>query len=133
MSESQEHAASTTAERITLVASLVILVSILSVAVWSNVRTGQDPPDIVVEVDMEDVQERDAGFYVPITITNNGGTTAQDLVVSGELDLGDGEPETADVTISYLAGGETEAAEMVFSVHPADGEFTIGPTSFLKP
>ena len=133
MSEANEHTASTTAERITLVASIIVLVSILSVAVWSNVRTGEAPPDIVVEVDMENVREMDAGFYVPIEITNNGGTTAEDLVVSGELDLGEGDPETADVTIAFLAGGETEAAEMVFSAHPEDGEFTISPTSFLKP
>lgn len=133
MSDSNEHAASTVAERITLTISIVILVGILSVAVWSNVRTGEAPPDIVVEVDMENVREGDAGFYVPFTITNNGGMTAQDLVVAGELDLGDGEPETADVTVAFLAGGETEEAEMVFSAHPADGEFTISPTSFLKP
>lgn len=133
MSESQEHGASTTAERITLIISLVILVGILSLAVWSSVRTGEDPPDILIDVDIEDVREMDAGYYVPIRVTNNGGMTAQDLVVSGELDLGDGEPETADITISFLAGGETESAEMVFSAHPDDGELTIGPTSFLKP
>lgn len=133
MSDPNAHVATTTAERITMVISLVILVSIISVAVWSNERTGHAPPDIVVEVHMEDVREMDAGFYVPITITNNGGMTAQDLIVVGELDLGEDEPETADVTVAYLAGGETEAAEMVFSAHPEDGEFTIGPTSFLKP
>lgn len=133
MSDSQGHATSTTAERITLTISIVILVGILSVAVWSNMRTGEDTPDIVIEVDMENVQEKEAGFYVPFTITNNGGVTAQDLVVSGELDVGDGQPETADVTIAFLAGGETESAEMIFSTHPEDGEFTIGPTSFLKP
>lgn len=133
MSESHNQEQSTTAERITLSISLVILVGILAVAVWSNMKTGDAPPDIVVEADIENVRETDSGFYVPITITNNGGMTAQNAIVAGELDLGDGQPETAEITISFLAGGEEEAAEMVFSAHPDEGEFTVGPSSYSQP
>lgn len=133
MSESHDQEQSTTAERITLSISVVILLSILAVAIWSNMQTGQDPPDIVVEADIENVRETDSGFYVPITIKNNGGMTAQDAVIAGELDLGDGEPETAEITIAYLAGGEEEAAELIFSAHPNDGDFSVVPISYLQP
>ena len=54
-------------------------------------------------------------------------------MISAELDLGNGEPVTAEVTIAFLAGGESERAEMVFPVHPDEGEFTIAPTSYLVP
>ena len=123
----------TTAERITLVISLLVLGSILSLAGWASMRSGDEPPTIQVEAHLEDVRETDSGFYVPITITNTGGLTAQDVTVSGELDTGEEQPETADITITFLAGGEEESAEMVFTTDPNDGEFTVGATSYLNP
>ena len=130
MSASSER---TTAERITLLASMLILVGILALATWANVRTGDAPPTIQVEAHLEDVRETDSGFYLPITITNTGGLTAQDVTVTGELDTGEEQPETADITITFLAGGEEESAEMVFTTDPNDGEFTVGATSYLNP
>lgn len=123
----------TTAERITLIISLLILAAVLGLAGYSNITIGEEPPTITAEADLENVRETDGGFYVPITITNNGGLTAQDVTVSGELDLGDGEPEMAEITIAFLAGGESEQAEMMFSVHPNEGELTVRPTSYLVP
>lgn len=130
MSEKSER---TTAERITFIASLVILLGILGMAAWASFRVGNAQPEIDVVAHLDKVRETDTGFYVPITITNTGGVTAQDVVVTGELDTGEGEPETAEVTITFLAGNESEEAEMVFTTHPAEGDFTIGPTSYVQP
>lgn len=123
----------TTAERVTLIISLVVLAAILGLAGYSNITTGEEPPTITVSADMENVRETESGYYVPITITNDGGLTAQDVIASGELILEEGEPETAEVTIAFLAGGESERAELVFSVHPAEGTFTLRPASFVHP
>jgi uncharacterized protein (TIGR02588 family) len=123
----------TAAERVTLLISLMILTAIFTLAVWANVRTGDAPPLIVVEAQLNDVRETDTGFYVPITITNTGGLTAQGVTVTGELDTGDGQPEMAEVVITFLAGGEAESAELIFSTHPNDGEFSLGATSYLLP
>lgn len=123
----------TTAERVTLIISLVVLAAILGLAGYSNITTGEEPPSITVSADMENVRETESGYYVPITITNDGGLTAQDVIASGELILEEGEPETAEVTIAFLAGGESERAELVFSVHPAEGTFTLRPASFVHP
>lgn len=123
----------TTAERTTIGISVLILVAVIGLAVWADARTGDVPPNITVEADLGNVRETDSGFYVPITISNTGGLTAQDVMVTGELDLGDDIPETAEVTLSFLAGGEEEGAELVFSAHPNEGEFSVGPTSYVQP
>lgn len=123
----------TNAERVTLAISVLILIAVVATAIWAGDRVGSEPPEIHVEAMSGGVRESETGFYVPVTITNRGGLTAQNVVVTGELDLGDGEPETGEVTIDFLAGGESEEATLVFSSHPEDGEFEVGVTSYLKP
>lgn len=123
----------TTAERVTLAISVLVLAAVMGLTAYSQIATGEEPPTINVEVDLDGVRETDHGYYVPIAITNDGGLTAQDVMVTGELVLGEEEPETAEVTIDFLAGGESEQAELVFSAHPDEGEFTVAPTSYLVP
>lgn len=123
----------TTAERITFWMSLAILVAVFGVAGWVTNRSSNDPPLVVVEANLDAMRESGDRFYVPITITNNGGLTAQDVIVTGELDTGEGQPEIAEVTITFLAGNESEEAELVFTANPNDGDLTVGPTSFIYP
>lgn len=113
--------------------SVVILASVLGLAGWASFATGDSPPVIDIEANMAEMRETDSGFYVPVIITNNGGFTAQSVMVTGELVLEGEEPETAEVTIDFLSGGETEKAELVFSTNPNDGEFTVAPTSYVQP
>ena len=123
----------TTAERVTLVISLLILASILALAGWANIRTGDDPPTIKVEAQLEAVRQTDSGYYLPITITNIGGLTAQDVTVVGELDTGEEQPETAEITIALRAGGEEGSGERVCTTNPNEGELSVGATSYLQP
>lgn len=123
----------TTAERVTLLVSSLVLVGLVSLVVWANARTGDAPPDIRVEAHIEQVRESETGYYVPITITNTGGNTAQNATVTGELTLSDGSTESGDVTIDFLAGGETEQATLVFSQDPSEGELTLMPVSYQIP
>lgn len=123
----------TSAEKITLVFSLLVLVLIVSLAAWANAQVGNKEPLIEVEIHLENTRETDSGYYVPITVVNSGGLTAQDVVVTGELDIGEDEPQTAEITITYLAGGESAEAELVFSSNPREGDLTVDPTSFVYP
>lgn len=121
------------AERITFAASLFILVAIIGLAVWAGIRTGDASPVIEIEVHTEAIRETSNGYYLPITVTNTGGKTAQDVVVTGELTTADGSVESAEVTLVFLAGAEEEQAELVFATNPTDGELTVRPTSFIVP
>lgn len=131
MSESKSKR--TVAERVTLGISLAILVIILGVSAWTSDRLGDAAPQIEIEIGFEEIRTHGENYYVPITITNTGGLTAQDLVVTGELDTGSGEPETADVTLTFLGGNESETAEIVFSEEPTESNLTVRPTSFSNP
>ena len=134
MSDSgNENEERTSAEKITLVISVAVLVAILCVAIWASARTGTDPASITVVPHPEQVRESDGHYYLPITITNTGGLTAQDVTVTGELNTGEPQPETAEVTINFLAGDESERAELVFTTPPDEGELTVGVTSYLEP
>lgn len=123
----------TTAERITLLISALIIIGIVALAAWTSYRVGDDPSIVTIEPNFETVREENGMYYLPITISNDGGLTAQDVTVSAELDTGDGQPETAEVTIAFLAGGEHESAALIFSSNPAEGELTIRPASYLHP
>lgn len=128
-----ERSERTTAERITFFISLGLLAAILGLAGWASLSGGDTPPTITVEADLQQVRELDAVWYLPITITNTGSRTAQSVTVSGELATDEGEPETAEVSIDFLAGGESEQAELVFTTDPASGDLTLAPVSFLYP
>ncbi len=122
------------AERITMGISIVILVGIVGLAVWSSIMTGSSDPEIEVTVNLEGVRETDTGFYLPVTITNTGGLTAEGATVTGELKTDDEEePQTAEVSIDFLAGGEVEQAALVFDTDPREGDLSVGPTSYLHP
>lgn len=129
MSEPQR----TTAERITSVISLLVLVATFGLAAWADAHSGDGPPVIVVQTHLDQVRETESGFYLPVTVTNTGGLTAQDVVITGELVIGEGEPETAEITITFLSGSEAEEGQLIFSENPNDGELKVGPTSFLSP
>lgn len=130
MSNSSER---TTAERITFAISSLILAAIVGLAIWAGIRSGNASPTIEIQVRWESIRQTDAGYYVPITVTNTGGETAQDVMITGVLDTGVESPETAEVTFMFLASGETEHAELVFASNPNDGELVVRPTSFVVP
>lgn len=130
MSTSSER---TTAERVTFVISSLILATIVGLAIWAGIRTGDDSPTFEIQIHWEAIRETNTGYYVPITVSNSGGETAQDVTIMGELDVGATTPETAEVTFMFMAGGETEQAELVFASDPRLGDLVVRPSSFVVP
>lgn len=131
MSESSSER--TAAERITFLASLAVLVAILLLALWAGMRTGDGEPVIAIDIHLDQMSSDESGFYVPVTVTNTGGETAQDVVITGELDIKEDQPEFAEATFNFLAGGESEQAVLIFSTDPTSGVLIVRPTSFVVP
>lgn len=122
-----------TAEWITLGISAAILISIVGVLTWLSFSGAEKPPLIVVEPNMEGIREDESGYYLPVIIRNTGDTTVADAIVQAELDTGSGQPETAEITIDFLDGGEIADGTFVFRDDPASGELTTGVTSYKDP
>jgi uncharacterized protein (TIGR02588 family) len=121
------------AEWTTFAISLVILIGIVGMITWLSFRGEERPPIITVEVQMEQVRQEESGYYVPVLIRNEGDGTVEDAVVQGELDTGQGQPESVDLTVTFLAGGEEVQGTMVFQEDPAQGELTTGIASYKEP
>jgi uncharacterized protein (TIGR02588 family) len=121
------------AEWTTLAISAAVLVGIVGLILWLAYRTDDLPPTITVEANLEQIREESSGYYVPITIRNDGDATVQDAIISGELDTGSGQPESAEVTISFLASHEEVSATLVFRSDPTTGDFSAAVTSYKEP
>lgn len=117
------------AEWVTFGVAAAILLAVVG-AILLQVAAPSTPPAPAVETGR--VEERDGRFVVPVVVTNHGDATAQDVQVTATLTLDDGE-STADQTIDFLAGGETEELEFVFEDDPSDGELDVVVGGYALP
>ena len=119
-----------TAERITLAAGVALIFGLVAVVTYFTFVAGGGPP--LIEATPLIAEDRGEGgpYYLPVAIANRGGQTAKDVLVLVTLDMGEEAPETAELTVDVLAGGETVERTAVFSADPADGELAIDVASF---
>lgn len=122
----------TTAEWVTLAVSLLIALTVVGLLVYDFVAVGNDPPLIHVEPDYSALRQEEGHYYLPITVTNQGGQTAEDVTIHFVLQPPDSPSESTDVTIRFMAPGERAAAALIFRTNPATG--TLYHTSnYLEP
>jgi len=119
------------AEWVTFGIAALILVTIASLVIYDWVGTPPSPPIISLTQNGE-IREADGLFYVPFTITNTGGDTAEAVQVIAELRIGD-EVEAGEQQIDFLAGDETAEGAFVFSRNPKDGELRLRVASYKIP
>lgn len=121
------------AELITLAGSTTIVVGLLAVIALLYLTGGSSEATIEAIPELERVEQRSGDYYLPLTITNRGDVTVEDVTVEVSLAPPSGTPETSDVTIDFLAGHATEDAVVVFSEDPEVGELTVDVVSYLSP
>ncbi len=121
-----------TAERISFVMALVILLGIVSGVgyLWVSDRN-QAPP--VLKISTNRTEQRQADYYVPFVVTNLGGKTAATVQVVGELRINDEIVESGEQTIDFLSRDEEATGSFIFIRDPSQGELTIRVTSYLAP
>lgn len=122
--EGQEKEGRTGAEWITLTISILIIASLVGLLTYLHFTQGTKPPIIQVEAKLEEVKQQGDAYYLPLTITNMGEKTAQDVEIQVSLDSGEGDPESIGFTILFLAGSESDYETAVFSNDPSEGELS---------
>lgn len=123
----------TPAEWLTFGLASCLLIALISavIAAWIDPRH-QQPPLIETAQDGV-VRELSGQFYVPFTVTNTGGGTAESVQVIGELEI-DGEVvESGEQQIDFLSGGEAEEGAFIFSQDPQQGTLTLRAASYTLP
>jgi uncharacterized protein (TIGR02588 family) len=121
------------AELLTLALSVAIIAVVLTLVLWLYLRGDDEPPRIVVSTLLDDVREDEGSWYLPIEVRNDGDRTVANARIEAELDVGEPNPQVAEVTVDYLAGGERVRATLIFTSDPSTGTLTARATSYSDP
>ena len=121
------------AEWTTLGLSALIVSLVVGLVIYYQVAGGDAPPVLVATPDLGSVRQVGDAYHLPVAVENSGDQPAEDVVVEVTLAPPGGEPETAELTFRFVAGGETVRGIAVFASDPATGELSAGIVSYLAP
>ncbi|OMQ15500.1 hypothetical protein A7K94_0208985 [Modestobacter sp. VKM Ac-2676] len=79
------------------------------------------------------VQAAAGGWSVPFEVRNEGGTTAEQVQVTGVLSRDGEEVQQATATIDYVAPHSRQSGALLFSVDPGSGTLEIRPAAYTTP
>jgi uncharacterized protein (TIGR02588 family) len=118
------------AERTTLAISIILILGLLALVTYVSITGGNEPPIVEARPLDQEIRHEGESYYLPVAVTNQGGRTAEEVVIRAELAGSDGSPEESEFTLDFLAGGETREGTAVFATDPSTGELTIDVASF---
>jgi uncharacterized protein (TIGR02588 family) len=111
----------TTAEWVTLGASILIILGLIGFITYEFFFSSTRPPLIEVNPRIEEVRQEGEAYYLPVEVSNRGDTIAEDIEVELTLTPEEGEPEAAQISLSFLSGGESADMITVFKSDPTTG------------
>ena len=121
------------AEWTTLAISISLIVALVALVTYVSISGGSEPPIVEARPFLEEIRHEGQSYVLPVTVTNRGGRTAEEVLIQAELISSDGSSEEREFTLDFLAGGETREGTVVFATDPAAGELTIDVASFQQP
>lgn len=120
-----------TAEWTTFSIALLILTTLIGLVTYKWITQKDQPPLLSVTPETE-IRQAPGQFYVPFSIINTGGATAESVQVIAELSI-NGEVESGEQQIDFLASGEKQEGAFVFSRDPRQGKLVIRVASYKLP
>lgn len=132
MSQPEQKQQRSVAEWVTFSIASSIVAGIVGLVLYSWVKVGNEPPVLAIERSGKIRQVR-GSFYVPFTLTNKGGETADAVRVTAELQSGGEVEERGEQQFDFLAGGEAEEGTFLFSRNPQNGKLILRVASYRKP
>jgi uncharacterized protein (TIGR02588 family) len=118
-------------EWVALATSVLAVVGVVGFLVVDGISDEGRPPTPIIELRRDDAYATDHGWIVPATVTNDGDTAAEALVLRGSATV-DGEPEESELTVDYLPAGTSVDVSIGFSAEP-DGEVVVQVIGFRLP
>jgi uncharacterized protein (TIGR02588 family) len=119
------------AEKVSFIISLLIVVVVIALVCLAWITGDTNPP--IVSVRTAEVKQVKEQYYVPFTVTNFGGETAESVEVVAEL-LIDGEvTQTGNQQIDFLSRKEERSGEFIFDRDPQQGNLKIRVASYRLP
>lgn len=114
-----------------LAVSVAAVVGVVGFLVLDGLRDEGDPPEPIVELHMDQAYDTQHGWIVPATLTNDGDTAAEALVVRATTTVSESEEES-EVAVAFLPAGTAVEVSFGFSEEP-DGDVTVQVVSFALP
>ena len=134
MSESnnQQQQKRTPAEWATFAIACSILPILIGLVLYNWLTKKHEPPIISVTRNTP-IRETQGQFYVPFTVTNTGGETAESVQIIAELRVNGEVLESGDQQIDFLSSGETQEGAFIFSRNPSQGQLIVRSSSYKLP
>ena len=122
----------TLAERVSFSISLFIVGIIVALVCYTWVTGDNNPPILSITTESK-IRESDRQYYVPFTVANYGGETAESVEIVAELSLPGKIIETGRQQINFLSRQEKSFGEFIFTQDPHQGELNIRVASYKLP
>lgn len=113
------------------IAGGAIAVAALAFLVYEAAWGDQGPP--AIRVDVIGIAVVDAGYRVQFRAANDGGRTAEAVVVEGVLLRGGEIVERAHVTLDAVAGKSTRGGGLFFSRDPSSARLVVRAMGYQQP
>jgi uncharacterized protein (TIGR02588 family) len=110
---------------------LILVVSAVSFLLYQAVTQNPSSPDVRVQV--ESVVPLRSGYLVKIKIINYGDTTAEGLIVEGELSKDEKQIELSHTEIDYAPAHAEKRGGLFFSHDPRQGELRVRALGYEEP
>jgi uncharacterized protein (TIGR02588 family) len=123
-----------TAERVTLVLSFLIVAVLIGVALIEEARIeGSEPAGLGVTFDVDRTFVRDGNYYVPYTVVNRGAQAIDAAQIRFEVLSGDTVVQSNDLAIQFLPLEGIQTGLFVTQHDPATHTFRASPVTLEFP
>jgi uncharacterized protein (TIGR02588 family) len=92
----------------------------------------QSQPPVLSVVAGKKIRQSKGQFYVPFTLTNEGGETAESVRVNAELEI-DNTVEEGEQEIDFLSSKEVQEGAFIFKGDPKKGKLSLRVSSYKLP
>ena len=118
-------------EWIVAAVGLVLVAGVIGFLLYEAFSGERLPPDVKLSV--KSVVQTRNGFLVRITAVNEGGMTAEGVIIEGELRSGSEVLERSRTTIDYLPPGSEKRGGLFFTRDPRRFELQVRPLGYEEP
>jgi len=94
-------------------------------------RRERTPP--VLSVRVEGTEPAGPYFRVRFAVRNDGGTTAAQVVVRGEVQTTSPAPESGEVTFDYVPDGSERRGALLFTIDPRTAHLAVRALGYREP
>ena len=110
---------------------LALVTGVIVFLLYEAFAGKQAPPAVRLRV--ESIEQSGSTYHVGLNVVNEGGTTAEGLVIEGELKKGDQQVERSFTTIEYLPPGAQKKVGLFFRHNPRELALEVRPLGYEDP